>query len=59
MEKIIQRKLLKDLHDHLSSREISLITGPRQVGKTTLMRALEKSVNEQGGKTVFLDRRIS
>ncbi len=38
---MIKRKLYKGLKDHLSKREISLIVGPRQAGKTTLMMLLK------------------
>ena len=37
----IARSLYGDLQNHLNEPEITLITGARQVGKTTLMRALE------------------
>lgn len=50
----IKRKLLKDLEKHLSQKEISLIIGPRQVGKTTLMLLLEKKLKEKGERTLFL-----
>jgi hypothetical protein len=52
---IIKRKLFPLVFDHLKEKEITLITGPRQVGKTTLMKQLEKDLKQKGGKTVFLD----
>ncbi|MFA5817631.1 MAG: ATP-binding protein [Bacteroidales bacterium] len=51
----IQRLILKDLRDHLSRKEITLITGPRQAGKTTLMKELIGEINRAGKRTLFLD----
>lgn len=51
---MIQRKLFKELKEHLSEREISLIIGPRQAGKTTLMLLLKEHLEKQGGRTLFL-----
>ncbi len=51
---IIQRELLKELKNHLSEKEISLIIGPRQVGKSTLMLLLRDDIKKKGGKTLFL-----
>lgn len=50
----IQRELLEDLRKHLVSDEISLIVGPRQVGKTTLMFLLKEELDKKGEKTLFL-----
>ncbi|MFC1807652.1 ATP-binding protein [Candidatus Omnitrophota bacterium] len=52
---IIKRKLLKDLTDHRAAKEISLIIGPRQAGKTTLMNLLRERLNEKGENTIFLN----
>ena len=51
---MIQRTILKDLKEHLFKREISLIIGPRQAGKTTLMLLLKDYLKRQGEKTLFL-----
>jgi len=51
---LIKRDLLKELKDHLPKREISLIIGPRQVGKTTLMLLLKDYLENKGEKTTFL-----
>lgn len=51
----IQRELYRELAAHLPAREISLIVGPRQVGKTTLMSALKETLDRQGEKTLFLN----
>jgi len=50
----IRRKLLKELKNHLSQKEISLIVGPRQAGKTTLMLRLEEELKKRKEKTAFL-----
>jgi predicted AAA+ superfamily ATPase len=51
---LIKRYLLDGLVKHLTSKEISLITGPRQAGKTTLMLQLQDYLVGKGEKTVFL-----
>jgi len=51
---MIQRKLFKHLKIHLEHREISLIIGPRQAGKTTLMFILKDFLQRQGARTLFL-----
>jgi predicted AAA+ superfamily ATPase len=40
---------------HLSKKEISLITGPRQSGKTTLMLSLKTMLDQKGEPTLFLN----
>jgi len=52
---LIKRKVFADLKAHLSQKEITLIVGPRQAGKTTLMLALKKYLEEKGEKTVFFN----
>lgn len=52
---IIKRRLFAQIQAHLQSKEITLITGPRQAGKTTLMRQLEEDLKSKGAKTIFLD----
>ncbi|MCX6249355.1 MAG: ATP-binding protein [Bacteroidetes bacterium] len=51
----IQRSLLPEIRDHLYNREITIITGPRQVGKTTLMKQLKDELEKRGEKTLFLN----
>jgi len=51
----IKRRLFEELKNHLSKKEISLIVGPRQVGKTTLMNELASHLKEKGEKTLFLN----
>ncbi len=52
---MIKRHLFKPLQSHLSRKEITLITGPRQAGKTTLMKLLENQLRQEGKKTLFLN----
>jgi len=50
----IKRYLFNDVVAHLPKKEITLITGPRQAGKTTLMYHLQEYLKKQGEKTLFL-----
>jgi len=52
---IIKRDLFEEIKNHLSAKEISLIIGPRQVGKTTLMLLLKEHLEKKGEKTLFLN----
>jgi uncharacterized protein len=52
---MIKRKLFSGLVDHLDKKEMSLIIGPRQAGKTTLMQILKKQVDNSGERTLFLN----
>lgn len=54
-DKLIKRNLYRELQEHLKRKEISLIVGPRQVGKTTLMLLLEQELKRQGKTTLFLN----
>lgn len=53
-QKLIKRQLFAELKDHLGKKEISLIVGPRQAGKTTLMGFLQDYLVKKGAKTLFL-----
>lgn len=50
----IKRYLLDDLKAHLPKKEMSLIVGPRQAGKTTLMLQLQGHLKKKDEKTLFL-----
>jgi predicted AAA+ superfamily ATPase len=52
---MIKRKLFSELVDHLSHKEMSLIIGPRQSGKTTLMEMLKERLDASGEQTLFLN----
>ena len=53
--KIIKRDLFEDIKQHLSQKEMTLLVGPRQVGKTTLLHLLEEELVAKGAKTLFLN----
>lgn len=55
MQNLIKRKIFEDLKKHLLEKEMSLIVGPRQAGKTTIMKQLEGELKQQGAKTLFLN----
>jgi predicted AAA+ superfamily ATPase len=52
---MIKRVQLKELISHLSNEEVSLIIGPRQAGKTTLMLLLKEYLEKRGDRTLFLN----
>ena len=51
---MIERTLFEELKNHLDKKEISLIIGPRQAGKTTLMLWLKDYLEKRGERTLFL-----
>ena len=52
---MINRFIFKQLAQELSQPEITILLGPRQVGKTTLLRNLATQAQTQGRKTAFFD----
>ena len=50
----IKRYMFSELVAHLSKKELSLIVGPRQAGKTTLMLQVQDYLKEKNEKTLFL-----
>lgn len=50
----IKRYMFSELAAHLPKKEISLIVGPRQAGKTTLMLQLQEHLKKKDEKTLFL-----
>lgn len=52
---MIKRKLFSELVDHLPQKEMSLIIGPRQAGKTTLMEMLQEHLENRGERTLLLN----
>ena len=52
---LIKRTLLDEVREHLAQKEISLIVGPRQVGKTTLMLLLKEELEDRGERTLYLN----
>jgi len=51
---IIKRELFAPLKTHLNKKEMSLVVGPRQAGKTTLLKILKKDLEEKNKKTLYL-----
>jgi uncharacterized protein len=51
----IKREIYKTIKAHLSRPEITLLVGPRQVGKTTLITKISEELQENGSKVVFLN----
>ncbi len=51
----IKRNLYDKIKKHLNAREISVIIGPRQTGKTTIMKALKDELEKRGEKTLFFN----
>lgn len=49
----IKRNIYNQLLDDLKRREVSIILGPRQVGKTFLMRQLQSDAKAQGLRTLY------
>jgi predicted AAA+ superfamily ATPase len=52
---MIKRVLYENLRAHISRKEISIITGPRQSGKTTLMLLLKSDLERKKERTLFLN----
>lgn len=51
----ITRQIVPQLEQHLRKKEITLLLGPRQSGKTTILKILEKKLLKHGQKTLFLN----
>lgn len=49
----IKRTIYPKIKDHLDQPEITLITGPRQAGKTTLIKQLQTDLNAAGEKNIL------
>lgn len=50
----IKRYMFSELVAHLPKKEVSLIVGPRQAGKTTLMLQVQDYLKKKNEKTLFL-----
>ena len=55
MNQSIRRRILPVLEQHLNLPEMTLLIGPRQVGKTTLIRMLFRGLEAKGMRTVFFN----
>ncbi len=51
----IRRRLLSSLTAHLDQPEITVLVGPRQSGKTTILKRLESELRAGGRKTLWLN----
>lgn len=51
----IRRRILPALEAHLQAPEMTLLVGPRQVGKTTLIQMLLRGLEAKGHRTVFFN----
>jgi predicted AAA+ superfamily ATPase len=52
---MIKRTLFDELKSHLTNKQFSLIAGPRQAGKTTLMLLLRDYLEKKGEKSILLN----
>lgn len=52
---MIKRDILSKLQQELTQPEVLILLGPRQVGKTTLLRMLEDYAKQKGLRAVFFD----
>jgi len=55
MVTFIQRNSIKEIAKHLESNEITMLVGPRQAGKTTIMLHIKEQLDKQGAKTLHLN----
>ena len=52
---MIRRFIFKKLQKELPEVEINILLGPRQVGKTTLLKQMQAHVKRKGIKSHFFD----
>ncbi|MDP3976214.1 MAG: ATP-binding protein [bacterium] len=52
---MVEREIQRQIEPWIKRDEILILNGPRQVGKTTLMKVYEKELREQGSPTLFLN----
>lgn len=52
---LLKRKIESEVWEHIFKKEITLIIGPRQAGKTTLLKLIEKRLKDQNISTVFFN----
>lgn len=55
MKNPIRRHVFRLIEQHLSAPEMTLLIGPRQVGKTTIIRMLLQGLEARGQRTVFFN----
>lgn len=52
---IIKRTVIEEINKYLYTNDIIVLHGARQVGKTTILYYLQKSLEEEGKVTYFID----
>jgi len=52
---LLPRELLKEIEPFVERDEIIVILGARQIGKTCLLRYIQKKLEEEGKSTFFID----
>ncbi len=52
---MIKRTIVERLEGHLTSDQMTILIGPRQVGKTYLMQILKEKLDSEGKKTLWLN----
>lgn len=52
---MIRRKIFSKINEHLKKNEATLLIGPRQSGKSTLLKQLESSCKSENIPTVFIN----
>ena len=52
---LIQRNIISQIEDHLERPEIKLITGAKQIGKTTILKMLLAKLHREGRQTLFFN----
>ncbi len=51
----IERQIKKEIVQHLQKKEITVITGARQTGKTTLLQEIQQELQSKGESVLFLN----
>lgn len=52
---MVNRNIINKLASEITQPEINILLGPRQVGKTTILKQLQARAERQGLKTAFFD----
>ncbi len=55
VEYLIERDIYKKIEKHLLKKEITIISGTRQCGKSTILNKLRENLKKEGKKTLFLN----
>ncbi|MBI4359581.1 MAG: ATP-binding protein [Candidatus Jacksonbacteria bacterium] len=50
----INREIVPKIKKHLKEKEVTLLLGPRQAGKTTIIKHLQEELEQDGQKTIYL-----